>query len=267
MNEKTLKIEDIQRRQDGIDDGWDDEGLVPIDKNFESAVLNWTTSNQEPATPKHHSSTPLALDTPSALSKTSTPPPITDTPPAKSLQHQFNSSPDVFGGRPRKQSPIRLNRHKTSRSSVQLTYAQISQVDYDHPHTSPVQFRRKPQKSHKTSIPPPVVSALSTQGSVLPEMKAAPEDDEQAQALEDAQRLANNFDTWDDELYTLRIEEANLICDMLKQLCATLDLGAVIMVDQGQNLKYLLEHMDWNNIVTREDIVVSASMLVQSLHL
>ncbi|KAF8598259.1 hypothetical protein BDV93DRAFT_512682 [Ceratobasidium sp. AG-I] len=98
---------------------------------------------------------------------------------------------------------------------------------------------------------------VEARGASIPflDLSTAPEDDEDAQAVEDLERLESNFDTWDDKWYTMRIEEANLISDMLVQLSRQLGLGAVVLADQGKNMKRLLDQVDWSRIVCCQDIV------------
>ncbi|KAF8596304.1 hypothetical protein BDV93DRAFT_514236 [Ceratobasidium sp. AG-I] len=188
MNEKALKIQDIQRQAEDVDGVWDDDDLIDI----QSAVVVFSWWSQ--------------LST-------------------------------VFCGH-----------------SLWLVWAS-NQIPHAHHTTSTNKESRKSSRAQKSKT---ATTSASEQSLAKPTTKvatAAPEDDEDAQAVEDLERLESNFDTWDDKWYTMRIEEANLISDMLVQLSRQLGLGAVVLADQGTNMKHLLDQVDWSRIVCCQDIV------------
>lgn len=243
---------------------------VLLDENFPKAVLGWLQNGQDledleaqspittsPPIPSvsnpHASQSPVAVD---GAKGTSAP------------NLEFTPNPKNPGGRLQKPSPIRPKR--TYKSVLLLPPALRSHQIKDQP-TSPIQFRRygkrPPQPtSEPPSSPPPIqVSSLQLEKklhqaaskSVRKPPKAASVDDEEAQFLEDLARLSGNFDTWDDPQYQLRIEEANIVADMITQMSKALDLGTVAIADQGDIVKFMIEKAQKTNEASPEGILVS----------
>jgi hypothetical protein len=131
----------------------------------------------------------------------------------------------------------------------------VEALDLTNPPTAPVLFRRKPQKKLKSGVQPLLNHPPKrTTGSAV--IAAAPDNDT-AQFAEDAEQRANNFDTWNAPWYTLCFEEADVVADMLTQMSKVLDLGAVVLADQGNNLTSLFERVNWSKVQCSQDILVS----------
>jgi hypothetical protein len=186
---------------------------------------------------------------------------------------QFNPGVKTVGGRSKKPSPIQARRVKFLLGSPDNSNPEL----YNYAASSPIPAQKSkakaPDLAHLESGPSGVVfrrskrlkagqsanngsAKLLQQPSVLATTKAAPVHDNAAQRQEDDARRANNFDTWDDPQYQLRIEEANIICDLLTSLSTTLGLGVLAVADQGQNIQCMMSGLDWTKVTRREDVLV-----------
>lgn len=257
LNEKALSLKTLYKHQVSLE-----EPEVPLDDDFPQTVLGWMQNGQELAesaleapavgsveSPKAHQELPSALELPTANT-------------------EFTPHPKSLGGRPAKQSPIRPRR---TRKVVLPSPPPISHHQGPDLPSSPVRFRnykklRIRQESEAPTSPPPVVKeTVSLQHKLnqaalkagIAQPKAAALDDEAALFLEDLALLQGDFATWKDPQYQLRIEEANVMADMISQLAKTLCLGALVIADGGGTIKNLMSRVDTVNASTLDKFAVS----------
>jgi hypothetical protein len=257
INEKALSTKDLYSSTHLGEDS-----VVPIDDEFLATALTWVKNGQDLAesglellgTP-NSDGTEGGLD----LEKTAS----LDTDPHSPSNEPFTPLPKDTGGRPTKPSPIRPRRtyRAVLKSPPPLDSSPESVLS-----DSPIVFRNyRKNRATKQSIAPLAVSKVKATGKPLTQRplhtkskaKAADLNDVAALEAEDSERIAGNFDSWSDPWYQLRIEEANWLSDMLTQMSLTLDLGTLVLADQGNNLKFFLDKAAEQGASTLDELLVS----------
>ena len=263
MGENALKIQDIERQVPGADDNWDGDEFAPVDGNFEAAVHNWYHNSNSPTlstskysgrlpnTPLHHDQREFPQTDTTALES-----------PTTGMTH-FTPNTTTLGGPAKQLSPMRPGRAQRSYKLALLSPPPSVEIS-GNPPTSPTLFRRKHGKHQKPGSLASKPVAMTTHLAIAT-VTAAPVDDEIAQQIEDYQCQQNDFNSWDDPWYMLRMEEANLLSDMFMQLSRTLGLGSVVFTDQGNNLQHFVQQVNWSTVTSRQDVLVYCIYAIDSL--
>lgn len=175
------------------------------------------------------------------------------------------------GGRSRKPSPIRtrrtykaalLNIHSSptqptaenaaSSKSHTMDSHQLNQS----PPKSKTVFRRFTSRKNKKQ-------EITESTEPLVPLERAEFDIAQAQHAEDKEVRQSHYEYWSDPQYQLRIEEGDQVSDMLTSLSKTLDLGSIVLCDQGNNLKYQMGRFNTANIQSLDSLSVCTTCKFQ----
>ncbi|QRV77110.1 Ulp1 protease family, carboxy-terminal catalytic domain protein [Ceratobasidium sp. AG-Ba] len=218
MSEKAFVVKDLYRHDNPLPDE-----VVTISEQFPQEVKQWKHQDDQLATSGFNNI--LHLLKPSSNQETS-----------------FN-----LGGRPQAQVPIRPVRKSTYRDAVVSPQSSSSQPS-DMP-SSPVFFRKKKQARKSISALPCDVDQVSLPLNQMPDQVS-----EAALNQEDYNLWHFNFDSWLDDWYQLRFEEAILIAEIVTQLGQTLNLGLFCLADQGDSLSFMLQKIESIEGKSREDI-------------
>lgn len=277
INERSLLAQELYKTGTDAEDE-----IVQVDQNFEAMVETWTNHGQTLQNQMDEGLSAFLLTTlpnpvemvPVATADEPQDPQGQSHQPSQPPPHsQFTPQLHDLGGRLRKPSPIRQRRtHK----SVLV----VSPVSSHHssPSGSVKQDLQNPPYQLDDPPPPPKTvfrrygkyKELDAQVKPAPKQprhtQAAPTNDEAALHDEDVQLRQKQFDQWLDPEYQLRFEEGLRISDMLTALCQTLQLGAVVIVDQGDSIKYQMSRINTTEVQTLNGLTVSRDNSYFSVH-
>ncbi|QRV99035.1 hypothetical protein RhiJN_27054 [Ceratobasidium sp. AG-Ba] len=247
LSDKAFSVKDLYRHQVTLP-----EEAIPIDDKFPELVSQWDEKGQNLASANYEDILPEAKSssTGSPLASPQGSPPQMHNPKPSKSKSSFTAVAGGVAGRPRKPSPIRSNRKKTYSNAV----SGVIQPSLAHQAlTDQVVFRKTRSGTTRQNT-------MSAKSPMLLEHAPTPSKPPNLYDnldMEDFLLRQSNFNSWDDDWYQLRIEEADLVSEMLNQLGLTLGLGTFVLADQGQNLKHFLDEIDTATEMKRRDTLAS----------